>query len=55
MKRAIGKPGPKTDRVGDAVVIVVGLSVAMMFALLYTLTPPTEVATVEQPYATSQQ
>ena len=51
MKRAIGKSGPKTDRVGDAVVIVVGLSVAMMFGLLYTLTPPTEVATVEHQYS----
>lgn len=47
-----GRLAPKTDFVATAVVVVVGLSVAMMFGLLYTLTPPT-VATVEQPYTKS--
>ena len=33
--------GPKTDPVAAAVVVVVGLSVAMMLAMLYAVTPPT--------------
>lgn len=43
---------PKTDRVGAAVVVVVGVSVVMMFAMLYTLTPPT-IAVVEHQYTQS--
>jgi hypothetical protein len=45
MEREIGRIMPKSDRVAGAVVAVVGLSVLMMFGLLYALTPPT-VATV---------
>ena len=45
---------PKTNSVATAVIVVVGVSVAMMFAMLYTLTPPT-VATVEHQYAQSAQ
>jgi anti-sigma-K factor RskA len=45
---------PKTNLVATAVVVVVGVSVAMMFGLLYTLTPPT-VATVEHKYTQSAQ
>jgi hypothetical protein len=47
MRPTIDKPRPKNDRVANAVIAVVGLSVAMMFGLLYALTPPT-VTTVEQ-------
>lgn len=46
MTREVEQLTPKTDRVAGAVVVVVGLSVLMMFTLLYTLTPPTT-ATVE--------
>ena len=41
MKREVERLTPRTDRVAGAVVVVVGLSVLMMFTLLYTLTPPT--------------
>jgi hypothetical protein len=54
MKRAIGKPGSRIDHVADAVVIVVALSVVMMFGLLYALTPPPMVATVEHQYSMQQ-
>ncbi len=53
MKLDAGRFISKTDRVAGAVVIVVGLSVAMMFGLLYTLTPPT-VAMVEHQYSMNQ-
>jgi hypothetical protein len=46
---AHGRRSPKTNAVATAVVVVVGVSVAMTFALLYTLTPPT-VAIVEHQY-----
>ena len=49
-----GRLSPKADAVATAVVVVVGLSVAMMFGLLYTLTPPT-FATVEPQYTQSAQ
>jgi hypothetical protein len=54
MKREVERRVPRRDRVAAAVVVVVGLSVAMMFGLLYTLTPPT-VATVEHQYTMNQQ
>jgi hypothetical protein len=46
-KLTVSKPPVKTDRVADAVVVVVGLTAAMMFALLYSLTPATTMAAVE--------
>jgi len=49
-----GRRSPKADVVATAVVVVVGVSVAMMFGLLYTLTPPT-VAFVEHQYTQSAQ
>ena len=49
-----GPLAPRTDAVAIAVVVVVGLSVAMMFAMLYTLTPPT-VAFVEHQYTQNTQ
>jgi hypothetical protein len=53
MKNDASRLVPRTDRVATAVVTVVGLSVAMMFGLLYTLTPPT-MAMVEHQYSVSQ-
>ena len=54
-KRLITRGPTKTDRVADAVVIVVGLTAAMMFGLLYALTPPTTLAAVEQPQIMQKQ
>jgi hypothetical protein len=53
MKIETGRLVPRSDRVGTAVVTVVGLSVAMMFGLLYTLTPPT-MTMVEHQYSVSE-
>ncbi len=45
MRGAIdNKTGPRINHVANAVVIVVGVTVVMMFGLLYALTPPTVVA-----------
>ena len=44
----------RPDRVADAVVVVVALTAAMMFGLLYTLTPETTVAAVDQQIAQKQ-
>jgi hypothetical protein len=41
MEREVERLTPKADRVAGAVVAVVGISVLMMFTLLYTMTPPT--------------
>ena len=49
MQHGIGRPNPRIDPVARAIVVVVGLSVAMTLGLLYSLTPPT-VATAETPY-----
>jgi hypothetical protein len=55
MKREVGRVVPKTDRVASAVVVVVGLSVMMMFGLLYALTPPTVATVVGQQVTINQQ
>ena len=54
MERPEARRSPRADTVATAVVVVVGVSVAMMFGLLYTLTPPT-VAVVDHQYAQSAQ
>ena len=48
-----GPPVQRTNYVAIAVVVVVGLSVAMTFATLYMLTPPT-VWAVEHHYSQSK-
>jgi hypothetical protein len=48
MRPAIDKTTPRINHVANAVVIVVGVTVAMMFGLLYALTPPTVVAVEPQ-------
>jgi hypothetical protein len=55
MKREVGRIVPKNDRVAGAVVAVVGVSVLMMFGLLYALTPPTVATVAEQQVTINQQ
>jgi hypothetical protein len=54
MKREAERIAPKTDRVAAAIVVV-GLSVAMMFGLLYALTPPTVATVAGQQVTINQQ
>jgi hypothetical protein len=53
--KTIAKPPVKSDRIAGAVVVVVALTAVMMFGLLYTLTPETTVAAVDQQIAQRQQ